>query len=171
MSALRKDVKEFDKRVVERELVELDQSLEMMGRMLKQTVTLNEKESSFMTEKMLPFMRYEKSNMQTLVPLIENCEHLTREYLSRAEGEREEEKTDYLSERLKEYKGEVLSGSSHIVVLKHQCGYLQYLLSTEGHHYYRVLAEKVKEMVSAVCKGKMVHFGKYFNTLTALVEG
>lgn len=101
--------------------------------------------------------------------MIDTQSQLIKAYLSRRGQENSQDNLEYLSERLKDYKDGVLTESSHITVLKYQCGYINYLLPKEAERYFDRLSKKTSVMVSDICYGKLKNLSKSTNVYTQLV--
>ena len=70
---------------------------------------------------------------------------------------------------MKDYKAGVLTESTHITVLKYQCGYINHLLPKETERYFDRLSNKTSVMVSDICYGKLQNLSKSTNVYTELV--
>jgi hypothetical protein len=108
--------------------------------------------------------------MNLLNNIMNIQESLTKAYLKRKEVEKNQDNIEYLSDRLKDYKQNILQESGHITVLKHQCGYTNELGVSESYRYFDRLSQKVINLVSEVCKGKLGRMSQSINTITELVN-
>lgn len=90
-------------------------------------------------------------------------------YLKRRENEEAQENISYLSERLKEFKGNVLEESSNFTVLKHQCGFINEVACSENHRYFERLSKKITNVVSDVCYARLAKLTQSVNVCTELV--
>jgi hypothetical protein len=107
--------------------------------------------------------------MGMLNGLIDTQAALTRAFLRRKDAEGNQEVSEYLSERLKDFKEDVLVESKHFTVLKYQCGYINHLLPRETERYFERLSQKTSKMISDVCYGKLGNLSKSTNVYTELV--
>lgn len=165
-----RETKDFNRRVRFNEIDCLEVSLLNLREYVNENIIVNEKESHFLQEKILVYLRYEKENMGMFDPVLATRNELTRSYLKRKESERSSDNIEFLSERLKDSKVGVLEESSSITVLKYQCGYINSLLAEEGLRYFTLLSSKMEKMISDVCYSKLEYLAKTLNTFTALVQ-
>jgi hypothetical protein len=145
----------------------LESALASVASYSRQGQAASSSDSLFLQQQLLPFYRYEQNNMAQLTPLLEVQKTLLRGWLRNADRN---EQVEYLSERLRDYKVEVLVESKHPVVLRYQCGYASWALAEEGQRYFEGLGKKLSSLVGAVSYAKLQQAGTALDAYTALVH-
>lgn len=138
-----KEINDFNRKVALNDLDSLDNALQSLKRYINENVNIHLKQSDLLRDQLVSRIRYERENMNTLdvVAIIRN--ELTRSYLKRRDNEKANDNIEYRSQRLKEFKMTIIDESKNITVLKYQCGYINYLMMNEGHHYFKLLGSKI----------------------------
>ncbi len=77
-----------------------------------------------LNKKVIPFLHYERENLEPLKELIEKRNQLTKRYLKRAETEDTKITMPYDSEKLKYYKTGVFEESKNMQVFKYQTAFV-----------------------------------------------
>ena len=149
---MEKETKKFSSRTTVNKPGKLSSTYGLMQRIYKESYIQNKFEMDLLNKKILPFLHFERQNLEPLKELTYTRNAFTRHYLKRAEHEESGSTQPYTSDKLKYYKTGVLEESKNITVLKYQTAFINHQLCAESQRVLELMGEKINSKWNYISK-------------------
>ncbi len=121
----------------------------MLVKNFNQEFETTTEEINQINSKILPFLRYENHNLETLDELYKVKQNLLSEFLQKSQKKESlamhKEEENYMTPKLKAKKLGIAEPSTSLTVMRYHIGYLSSTFCSESRHFFTQIGNKLGE--------------------------